>query len=87
MKIEIIQGCICDSFEIDGKPINDCTIDELKDALTKANAYVVRNADDERVSNIQIAIHNLVELFGDCECDGIPCDCCGDFIETYTLEI
>ena len=87
MKIEIIQGCICDSFEIDGKPIHDCTIDELKDALTKSYDYVVRNADDERVSNLQIAIRNLVELFGDCECSDDACECCGDFIETYKLEI
>lgn len=87
MKIEIIQGCICDSFEIDGKPIHDCTIDELKDALTKSYDYVVRNADDERVSNLQIAIRNPVELFGDCECSDDACECCGDFIETYKLEI
>lgn len=87
MKIEIVNGCTAYSFEIDGKPTHECTIDELKDALTKANAYVVRKANDERISELQIALRNLVELFGDCECDDIPCDCCGDFIDTYTLEI
>ena len=87
MKIEIIQGCICDSFEIDGKPINDCTIDELKDALTNATAYVVSKANDERISDLQIAIRDLVELFGDYECSEDACECCGDFVETYTMEI
>ena len=87
MKIEVTNGCIAYNFEIDGKGIHDCTIDELKDALTKSYDYVVRNADDERVSNLQIAIRNLVELFGDCECSDDACECCGDFIETYKLEI
>ena len=87
MKIEVTNGCMAYDFEIDGKSIHDCTIDELKDALTKATAYVVGKADDERISDLQIALRNLVELFGDCECDGIPCECCGDFVETYTLEI
>ena len=87
MRIEVVNGCTAYSFEIDDKPIHDCTIDELKDALTKATAYVVRKADDERVGILQIAIRDLVELFGDCECDGIPCECCGDFVETYTMEL
>ena len=87
MKIEATNGCTAFSFEIDGKSINELTADELKDALTKATSYVVRKADDECVSDLQIAIRNLVELFGDCECDGIPCECCGDFVETYTMEI
>lgn len=87
MKIEVVNGCMAYDFEIDGKSIHDCTIDELKDALTKATAYVVSKADDERVSDLQTALRNLVELFGDCECDGIPCECCGDFVETYTMEI
>lgn len=87
MNIEVVNGCMACSFEIDGKPIHDCTIDELKDALTKATAYVVSKANDERVRYLQIAIRDLVELFGDCECSEDACECCGDFIETYTLEI
>ena len=87
MNIELVQGCIADSFEIDGKPIHDCTIDELKDALTKATAYVVSKANDEHISDLKIAIHNLVELFGDCECSEDACECCGDYIDTYTMEI
>jgi hypothetical protein len=87
MKIEITNGCMAYDFEIDGKSIHDCTINELKDALTKANSYAVNKANDESVCDLQTAIRNLVELFGDCECDGIPCECCGDFVETYTLEL
>ena len=87
MKIEVVNGCMAYNFEIDGKYIHDCTIDEMKDALTKATDYVVSKVNDEHISDLQIAIRNLVELFGDCECDGIPCECCGDFVETYTMEI
>jgi hypothetical protein len=87
MKIEITNGCTAYNFEIDGKNIHDCTTDELKDALTKATAYVVSKADDERVSDLQIALRNLVELFGDCECSEDACECCGDFVDTYTMEI
>lgn len=87
MKIEVVNGCTAYSFEIDGKPFHDCTIDELKDALTKATAYVVSKANDERVSDLQIAIRTLVELLGDCECSEDACECCGDYVETYTLEL
>ena len=50
-------------FEIDGKSIHDCTIDELKDALTKATAYVVSKADDERISDLQTALRHFVETY------------------------
>jgi hypothetical protein len=87
MKIEVVNGCMAYDFEIDGKSIHECTIDELKDALTKSTAYVVSKANDERISDLKTAIRNLVELFGDCECLEDACECCGDFVETYTIEI
>lgn len=39
------------------------------------------------IEDLQIAIRNLVELFGDCECSEDACECCGDFVETYTMEL
>lgn len=87
MKIELVQGCIAYSFEIDGATIYDCSMEDLKDALSKVTAHVLSKTKNEDKYKLQDVIHNLVELFGDCECDGIPCECCGDFVETYTLEI
>lgn len=87
MKIEIVEGCIGDSFEIDGKNILDCTLEELKDALDKVTKYALSIADESKMYALQEAIRTLTEDFGEYESPDEPCECCGDFIETYTLEI
>lgn len=87
MKIEIVEGCIGDIFEVDGKNILDCTLEELKDALDKATKYALSIADESKMYALQEAIRTLTEDFGRYESPDEPCECCGDFIDTYTLEL
>ena len=35
MKIILTEGCICDSFDIDGKESSECTSEELFSAIRK----------------------------------------------------
>lgn len=35
MKIELVQGCIADCFEADGKPLIDMSEEELKSILLR----------------------------------------------------
>ena len=32
-------------------------------------------------------VQDLIEMFGEYECDDEPCETCGDYVETYTWEI
>ena len=86
MKIELVQGCICDSFEIDGKPVIEMSVDELKTAFSKVYEYIMQ-LPQENSYDLQTALYNLVSTFAPCEHSEEPCDCCGDFIDTYTLEL
>lgn len=87
MKIELVEGCIADSLDIDGKAIYEYSTEELKDVLTKATAYAVNKAEEGDIYNLQTAIRYLVEMFGNYKHSEDACECCGDFIDTYTMEI
>lgn len=87
MKTEIIQGCMSDSFEVNGVSINEYTLDELKNILIAVTDHVVDSATENDMYELKTAIRNLVEMFGKHESDDEPCDCCGDFIDTYTLDV
>lgn len=89
MKIELVQGCIADRLDVDGKPIMDMSEDELKDILIKvANNVAQKELQPYERLWITESVRVLVEYFSDTiECSERPCECCGDFIETYTLEI
>ena len=32
-------------------------------------------------------LQDLIEMFGEYECDDEPCETCGDYVETHTWEI
>lgn len=86
MKIELVQGCIADRFDIDGKPAYDMSVEELKIVFSKVCEYVMQ-LPQEQTYNLQNALYNLVETFAPCEHSEEACECCGDFIDTYTLEL
>lgn len=87
MKIELTQGCICDGFYADDERIIDMSIEELKDIFTQLTDYVKGLPLEDKKFALYEAIYNIIELFAQHETSDEPCECCGDFIETYTLEI
>lgn len=82
MKIELNRGCICTGFYFDNKSEDKYSEQEIKAIRSKLCDYI--NSSD-------IDLFDIVEFImtekGDYECSDHPCDCCGDFIETYKLEI
>lgn len=90
MKIELVQGCIAYRFDADGKPMMDMSEGELKDILIKVVNKVTQRTEltEGQKSYLYDAIMLLVEDFPDrCLYSDEPCECCGDWIETYTMEI
>jgi hypothetical protein len=90
MKLEIIEGCICDSFTADGKDINSMSEKELKDILKAVVAKItnIKYEDENKVSYLQTILRDIVSLYYDeYEIDDEPCECCGDFIDTYTMTV
>lgn len=90
MNIELVRGCIADRFDVDDKPMMDMSEDELKDILIKVVNKVTQRTEltEGQKSYLYDAIMLLVEDFPDrCLYSDEPCECCGDWIETYTMEI
>ena len=80
MIIRMVRGCICDSLSVDGKEEIDLTDEERQVVLNNIFEYI----KPEHLNN---ALQELVQLFGEYECDDEPCETCGDYVETYTWEI
>lgn len=80
MKIELTAGCTVDSLQIDGKRFEDLSYREIRDIIF---SLVTEFTDEELYNDI---IRNIVYSKGEFK-DGYTCEQCGDFVETYTLEI
>lgn len=90
MKLELTEGCICDSFTADGKDINSMSGQELKDILKAVVAKITNTKyeDENKVSHLQTILRDIVSLYYDeYDIDKEPCDCCGDWVDTYTMNV
>jgi hypothetical protein len=80
MKIELTAGCTVDSLQIDGKRFEDLSYREMRDIIF---SLVTEFTDEDLYNDI---IRSIVYSKGEFK-DGYTCEQCGDFVETYTLEI
>lgn len=90
MKIERTTGCICDCFEADGKPMCSMSEEELKCILLRVAQKIASRGEmcENQKCDLQSIIGLMVESFPDeCECSEEPCECCGDYVETYIVEV
>lgn len=66
--------------------INDKLYDNnLTDAIFSDIVKLISNIQD--VAILQSLFMMILESIGEYECSDRPCECCGDFITTYKLEI
>lgn len=93
MEIKLTKGCVCDNFEIDGKPISKMD-DKLLLNLFARMAYAIafhwreRELGDWRKTELIDILQQMTENFYDKQSlSSEPCECCGDRIETSILEI
>ena len=81
MKLKYTEGCICDSLTIDGVETIDMNVDDFKSVLHK---LLDRETD---ICILQSVFMNLMSSQGNYECSDKPCESCGDYVTTYTLEL
>lgn len=90
MELKIIEGCVCDRFTVDGKDIDSMSGQELKEIL-KAVVAKITNTKYEDENIIYCLINTLYEIvsrfYDEYESDDKPCECCGDFVETFKMDI
>lgn len=82
MEIKLTRGCVCDFLGIDGIKEIDMTDEQRKQYL---------NEIIEKLPTISIWFNHFLEFvaeeFGDYDCSEEACECCGDFVETYELNL
>lgn len=89
MKIQLTTGCVCDAFTADGKPVIDMPAEELKSLFRAVTDKVLsRDLTEGDLSDLTRILSDFVELFCDIrEHSDEPCEDCGDWVETYEMEV
>ena len=90
MRIELTEGCICDSFTADDRQLIDMSAEELMSILIRVVDKISKTEElkQGQTYGLQDAIRSLVEYFYDeDEASEEACDCCGGFVETYYMEV
>lgn len=81
-KIVLSRGCTAFGFDVDNKNISELE-DVLQLRLLMDAIQSLIYDGNEPINILEI----LVEHYGDYESDGVVCESCGDYVESYTLEI
>lgn len=90
MKLELIEGCIWDSFTVDGKDIDLMSESELKDILKAVVAKITTSSksNDSTKYELLSVLRDVVSRFYDeYKGDDKPCECCGDWVDTYIMNV
>lgn len=93
MTFELTEGCLAWDFEADGKRVENMSTQELKDAILKIADKISKMGVNTPQDTLEFnnkayrVVHEMVYNFYDeYECSSEPCECCGDWVETYKLE-
>lgn len=84
MKIEVIDGCVCTGMYIDGTPISEMSEDQRHEVRKALCEYIMEHEDEIdlfRLGAIVVSIADSEYSYSQ------PCECCGDCIETWKMEI
>ena len=82
MKLEYISGCIADYLGIDDIREVDMTDEQRKYYNDKICDFLKQHPED-----LNYLLQEIIPRYGEFDCDNEPCECCGDTIISYTLEI
>lgn len=80
MKLELTQGCIAGWLGADG--IAEHEMDEQMRAKVFEEIFLFLKTKNDGLNQL---MRLVLEIYGDYECDGEPCECCGDTVDTWTL--
>lgn len=83
MKLEYVSGCIVSSLTVDGVEEIHMTDEQRKDAWRKICLWMAEQ--DGR--DLNYLLQFVVPQFGEHSSSDEPCGCCGDWIDTWMLDI
>lgn len=80
MKLQHTEGCICDSLTVDNVETINMKIEDLQTILCK----LIKKESD--IATLQQLLITIIDSEGEYKYLG-HCECCGDYISEYTLEV
>ena len=85
MKYEYVESCADQSISIDGKDFSELSNEELKKSLI----HLIETCEDSRILFSAMAdfIESAGTYLGDTQLSSYPCEYCGEYTTTYSLEI
>lgn len=83
MKAELVEGCINDWLGVDG--IRE--VDMTEEQRMYYYDQIMQNIMEIEPYWFNYFLRWACEQFGEYECSEKPCEQCGDYTTTYTLEI
>lgn len=82
MKFLKRTGCIVGTLEVDDIETYNMTDDKKLEILDVMFDYVKHN-----LNGFDNLLETFIETYGDYSCDDEPCECCGDYVDEYNLEL
>lgn len=82
MNLQLVRRCVCDSLTVDGKEEINLTDTERQEAMNKIADWLKQNLDE-----LNYLLQWFIVQYGEYTSIDEPCECCGDYIETYNSEI
>jgi len=76
MELVLTKGCVAGSLTVDDIEEYEMTDEQRKETLMKIFNHL-------KPEDLNYVLQLMIPYFGEYESDGIPCECCGDIIETY----
>ena len=84
MKINWTRGCVVTCLSIDKKDYDDYTDDEKGALRHHILDWLLHNEDKVSTEDL---LELMLEMAGEYECSDHPCECCGDWVDSYEMEI
>lgn len=81
MKLEMVQGCICDTLEVDGEREVDLTKEQRDKVIDKVCEFLKTKND-----GCNQLLQMVLPLYGEYEDLG-HCECCGDWVDKYSIDL
>lgn len=86
MKLQMISGCIADSLTANGKEEVDMTTDERL-LVTHSIMNWLLSHPEENDRFLNFLMQDFIGEFGDFSSTDKPCECCGDTICTWDIDV
>lgn len=84
MKIEITEWCICTGMDVDGTSISDMSEDQRHEVRKALCEYIMNHEDEIDLFRLgEFVVTNADSEYSYSQ----PCECCGDSVETWKMEI